>query len=456
MSDEHAPAETRIPRYGILAASLLTLELLAGIQTYLLVTVVPLVAADLHAHQFYGVITGAAQVATFVTMPLGPWLLRRVRVDRLLVFLTWVAVAGGVVSALAPGIAVFLVGRVISGLAAGALATVSLAAIVSVLPASWRRLVLAGYNLMWVATSLVGPLYAGWVASTLGWRWALVLYLPLLLVARVVVARELRDTMADGGDERLALAWAVALAAGVALLSLVGLRAVSAGGALAVGAIGAVVAVVAAAHLLPPGVFRVRRGRASAVATMGLVTGAFFGADAIVAIVVHDVLGGGPRAIAVVLGVSGLAWALLGLYAARHPASEPGAYVSRSSLGAGLMTLGLVVMALGASSGRVPAVGLGWAVAGVGMGLVYLDTLNHVVEVPEEADGVPPARAAAAVVLVEAVAAAVTSTVAAAVLGRAVDGAGPEPAAVGVLLGCALIAAGVALTARRAVARDQV
>ena len=79
MSDESAPAATvRAPRYGVLAGALLALELLAGMQTFLLATVVPLVAADLDAHQFYGVITGAAQVATFVTMPLGPWLLRRV------------------------------------------------------------------------------------------------------------------------------------------------------------------------------------------------------------------------------------------------------------------------------------------------------------------------------------------------------------------------------------------
>ncbi len=441
---------TRAPRYGLLAAALLGLELLAGVQTYLLATVIPLVAADLHAHQYYGVITGAAQVATFVTMPLGPWLLRRVPVDRLLLLLTWVAVAGGVVSALAPAVALFVVGRAVTGLAAGALATVSLAAIVSVLPATWRRLVLAGYNLMWVATSLLGPLYAGWVASKLGWRWALVLYLPLLLVARALAARQLRGTMGGGNDEPLPLAWAAVLAVGVALASLVGVRALPVAAAVAVGGVGVVIALVAAARLLPPGVFRVRRGRGAAVATMGLVTGAFFGAEAIVAIVVHDVLGADTRAVAVVLGVGTLAWALLGLYVARRPASEPRAYARRAGLGGALMAIGLAAMAVAPSAGRVPLVGLGWTVAGVGMGLVYLDTLNHVVEVPEQADGVPPARAAAAVVLVEAVAAAVTSTVAAAVLGRVVDRGAPATVVAGVLIGCSVLALGVVPAARRA------
>ena len=451
MSDESAPAATvRAPRYGVLAGALLALELLAGMQTFLLATVVPLVAADLDAHQFYGVITGAAQVATFVTMPLGPWLLRRVPVDRLLVLLTWLAVVGGVVSAVAPGVAVFVVGRVVGGLAAGALATVSLAAIVEVLPATWRRLVLAGYNLMWVATSLAGPLYAGWIASTLGWRWALVLYLPLLLVAREVVARQLRGRMGGGADEPLPLAWAVTLAAGVALLSVVGVRALPTGAAVAVGVVGAAVALVAAARLLPSGVFRVRRGRAAPLATMGLVTGSFFGAEAVVAIVVHDVLGGTTWAVAVVLGISTLGWALLGLYAARRPASAPAAYARRSGRGAALMVVGLVAMAVAPGAGGVPLLGTGWAVVGIGMGLVYLDTLNHVVEVPEETDGVPPARAATAVVLAESVATALTSTVAAAVLGRAVDGGTPVPATVGAFVGCAVLAAGVALTARRA------
>lgn len=443
-------ASSRGVRYGVLAVALLSLELLAGMQTFLLATVVPLIAADLDAHQFYGVITGAALVATFVTMPWGPWLLRRQPVDRLLLWLTGLAIVGGVVSALAPGVMVFVVGRAFSGLAAGALATVSLAAVVEVLPAAWRRLVLAGYNLTWVATSLVGPLYAGWVAATLGWRWALVLYLPLLLVARWVVAGQLRGTIGGGVDEPLPLAWALAMATGVALLSLPGLRALPDGVAVAVGAAGAALALVAAARLLPAGVFRARRGRPAPVATMGLVTGAFFGAEAIVSIVVHDVLGGDARAVAVVLGVGTLGWALLGLYAARRPAPAPGAYAARSTLGAGLMAAGLTAMAVAPSTGGVPLLGAGWAVTGIGMGLVYLDTLNHVVDVPVEADGVAPARAAAAVVLAEAVATAVTSTLAAAVLGRAVAGGGAAPVSSVVFVGCASLAVGVAVTARRA------
>lgn len=449
MSDEPAAGTGHGRRYGMLAAALLSLELLAGMQTFLLATVIPLVAGDLDAHQFYGVITGAALVATFVTLPLGPWLLRRVAVDRLLLWLTVVAILGGAVSAVARDVWVFVGGRVLTGLSAGALASVSLAAIVTVLPATWRRLVLAGYNVMWVFTSLVGPLYAGWVASTLGWRWALVLYLPLLLVARAIAARQLRGTMGGTGDEPLPLGWAVTLAAGVALLSVVGVRGVPGPAAVAVGAGGAAVALVAAARLLPAGVFRARRDRPAAVATMGLVTGAFFGAEAIVAIVVHDVLGGTTWAVAVVLGASTMGWALLGLYAARRPATTASAYARRSTLGAGFMVAGLVSMAVAPAAGGVPLLGVGWAVAGIGIGLVYLDTLNHVVEPPPESDGVPPARAAAAVVLAEAVATAVTSTVAAAVLGRAVDGGTPGTVASAAFAGCAVLAAGIALTARR-------
>src|SRR5690349_18280083 len=154
-------------------------------------TVVPIVGADLDAHEYYGVVTGTAQVAMFLTMPLGPWLLQRFRVERLLLDLTWLSVGGGVVSAVAPSVGVFVLGRAASGLASGALATVSLSAIVTAMPPAWRRAVLAGYNVIWVVASLVGPLYAGWVTSHVSWRWALVLYLPLLVVARAVIARQL-------------------------------------------------------------------------------------------------------------------------------------------------------------------------------------------------------------------------------------------------------------------------
>lgn len=445
-------------RPGILAAALLLLELLAGMQAYVLSMVAPLVAGEFDAQQYYGVLAGIAQIAMFVTIPLGPALLQRFSVNSLLLWLTGLSVIGGVVSALAPSVAIFLTGRAVSGLAAGALATVSLAAIVTVLPPAWRRAVLAGYNAMWVCTSLVGPLYAGWIASVLSWRWSLVLYLPLLLVARAIIAGQLSGTMRPGDRrERAPVGPAIVLAAGVSVLSAVGLRGLSTAAAIGAGVLGAAVSLLAAARLLPAGTLRAGRGRPAALASMGLLTGAYFGAWAIMSILVHDLMGGSATAVALVLGGGGLGWAVAGLGAARWPAATPAAYARRAKIGCTLLVLGLA--GAGAELVGVWTVGAGviaaaWTVAGVGMGLLYLDTLNHIIDVPVEVDGVPAPRAAAAAVLVESIASAVCSTCAAAVVGRGISAGNGRLPAVIVLAAAAALAVAILLTSRRVERKD--
>ncbi len=446
-------------RAGLLAVALLTLELVAGIQAYLLNTVMPIIGTDFDAKDFYGVIVGSAQIAMFLTMPLGPFLLQRFRVDRLLLHLSWLTVAGSIATALAPNIAVFVAGRVTSGLGAGALATVSLAAIVSVLPAGWRRAVLVGYNVMWVFASLAGPLYAEWVTSMASWRWALVLYLPLLISARIVAARQLKGSMQHGGDhERLTLGSAFVLAGGVALLSLVGLQALPAPATIAVGVIGAAAVVTAARRLLPRGTLKGAVGRPAALATMGLLTGVYFGAQAIMSIVVQDFLGGTSGQAATVLAGSGMGWAIAGLTASRWPSRTARAYVRRAAVGGFLIGFGLLVvgsiLVVDSTSPSITLVLMGWTVSGVGMGLTYLDTLNKIVDVPQNVDGVSVARAATATILIEAMATAVAATLGSAVAGRAVaQGGGTSAAAI--LFAFAVVgAASVVWMARRAAAID--
>lgn len=56
---------------GALSLALLLIELIAGMQTYLTMTITPLIANDLNGEHLYGVMNAAVPVATFLTMPLG-------------------------------------------------------------------------------------------------------------------------------------------------------------------------------------------------------------------------------------------------------------------------------------------------------------------------------------------------------------------------------------------------
>ena len=161
-------------RAGHLALAVLVVELLAGMQIYLNQTVLPLLATEMGARNAYGLVTAAAQVPAFLTMPLGGAMLARWRPDRLMTALTALLVVGAVVGALAPNVEVYVLGEILRGLAAGALATATMGVMVAGLPDAWRRLCLAGGSGMWVVAALAGPVYASGVSASWGWRWALV------------------------------------------------------------------------------------------------------------------------------------------------------------------------------------------------------------------------------------------------------------------------------------------
>lgn len=440
---------------GMLAASLLTVELLAGMQRYVSQTVLPLLADELDGTHLYGPLDAAAQAPTFLMLPVGAWLLVRFRIDRLLLGFTALAVLGSVACALAPSMGVFLAGTAVRAVAGGALATISMGAVVAGLPARHRQLVLAGMSGTWVVSSLVGPVYAVAVAETLGWRWAMVLYLPLLVAARAVAAQHVPARLDSSGDDaRAPWGWAVVLAAGVAVLTLpVGPWAVV---ALAVG-----VALVgrATAALLPAGTLRARGGRRAGLTALLLVAAAYFGATLVLSVVAHDALGLGPAQYGVVLAAPGLVWAVCGLRTGARPALEDAPFRRRArAAAAGLVAgavvlLATVVLATTSVPDRAawPVVGLtlGGALLGAGMGTLYPDLLGRCLARPAVDDGLSDGRAASAVVLAESVGLALASTVAFSWLGTGfglVDDAGARAVALYAVL---LVATGVA--ARRLV-----
>jgi MFS family permease len=406
---------------AVLALALLSVELVAAMQSYVTGTITPLMASDLDAQQGYGLLAATTQASLFLTMPLGAALLSRWSAATMLAWLTPAVVVGGVVSAVAPTFAVFLGGRVLAALASGALMTVGMSALVTALPGVWRRGVLAGYAMVWLVASLVGPLYAGSTAAVIGWRWAVVAYLPLLLVARAVVILQLRrlDRSQRDRRRRLGLVPAAALAGGITLVSAAG----PSWAALAVAGVGATVVVLAAARILPAGTLRARPGRPSSILLLGTLCGAYFGAQAIVAITAHDILGRGAGSLALLLGIGGAGWSVLGLACSRWPARDRTAYRRRMGLGAVLLAGGaglLVVATLPATPQAWWWLVAGWGCSGLGMGTCYVDTLNQVLDEPSVPDGIGPSEAAQSLVMSEVVGTALVSTTTASAMAWAV------------------------------------
>ena len=138
--------------------------------------------------------------------------------------------------------------------------------------------------------------------------------------------------------------------------------------AVAIVVLGAAGAVLAAVRLLPRGTFRLRRGLPAVVAQRGVFAGAAFGAvGSWLPLLLTLVHGFSPTTAGVSLSITGVTWAA-GSWLQGRDHGRPPAVVLRAGLAA--MTAGLAVTTLLAWPAVPTMIGLlGWALAGVGMGL---------------------------------------------------------------------------------------
>ncbi|MET3808836.1 hypothetical protein ABIB25_005866 [Nakamurella sp. UYEF19] len=322
-----------------------------------------------------------------------------------------VTLGGAVLCASAPAMWVFVAGTAVRAFASGALATVSMGAISRGLPPKWRQLVLAGMSGIWVFSSVLGPVYAVAASQWLGWRWAMLLYLPVLLVARTMIARYMPERTEKASREKAPWGWALVLAAGSALLVLpLGSWSV------VLVVLGVAVMMRAAAVILPAGSFRASGGRRSALGALSVTTGVYFGGSIVLSVVAHDGFGIGAGRFGFVIAAPGFMWAAAGLWTGSHPAEGARSLRRRLVPAGGAIALGLVVIFITTLLVRGAAAfgGLvgGAALLGLGMGLIYPDLLGRCLADPAADDGISPDRMAAAVVLAESIGTALSTTVA--------------------------------------------
>ncbi len=378
---------------------LLVLESVSAMQIFTLATVLPTVAHALDGVALYGAALAVGSVAVFVTMPLTAPAIERFGFPRVLTLGTIVYVAGAALAACAPSMAIFVCGRAIGGLGSGFLASLGLGAIATSFPPERRARVIALLSAGWIVPGIVGPPYAAFATQVFGWRIALVLLVPVVLGARILVARNLVVAPRTKAAP-VPLGATTALIAAIALM-LASVRLPEFVSPIALVA-GALAAVVTAARFAPPGTLRVARGTPAAIAGLFGATFAYFGADAIVTLAARDAMGRSLFIGGAILTASTLAWSLASLTQpalARRFALAPSRV---AAIGAALVALGLAAAAVALVRDPRGALGLtlfitGWVVAGLGIGLTY-PTLSHA------AIDVAPAaamRAASATVLAE-------------------------------------------------------
>lgn len=385
------------PERRVLTLGLLGLVTAVAFEGMAVPTVLPATVHELGGLGLYGWAFSAFFLTNIVGVTLagsdadrhGP---RRSFLAGLILFAVGLAISG-----LAPTMPIVIAGRTVQGFGAGAIGSIVYAVIARAYPSTVMARMIAMLSSAWVVPGLVGPALAGLVADQLDWRWVFLgLIPPVAVLGGFVLGPVGRIGPAGEGrreptaERRRRAVAALLLAAGSTLL-LAGLslrNPIAAAVPLVLG--GGWLAAVTLLRLVPPGTLRAAKGRPAVFALIFLVAFGFFGTEAFVPLAVTDVRGSSTTIGGLALSAAAVTWALGAWLPARLTAVTRRGITAAGVLGI-LLGIGVVAMVL-LPSMPVATAAVGWAIAGLGMGLAY-STLTWLVlqTAPAGSEGVSSA-----------------------------------------------------------------
>ncbi|MFG1802219.1 MFS transporter [Micromonospora carbonacea] len=400
-----APEHLFAPALRAMTVGVVALVSLLAFEALAVGTAMPTVARSLDGLSLYGLAFGGAFASGVVGMVVsGVWCDARGPRAPVWHGVAWF-VAGLLIAGTTSTMGVLVAGRMVQGFGSGLLSVALYVVVGRAYPEALHRRIFAAFAAAWVVPSLVGPAIAGLVVEHLGWRWVFLAVPAVAVPALLLVQPGLRSLApsavtrpSTGAGARVG--WAFGAGASAALLHYGGQQR----GVLAVGLVGAALAglLCCAPRLLPAGFLRAGRGLPTVVGLRGLASAAFAGAEVVIPLMLSRERGLTPTGAGLVLTVGALSWSAGSWLQGRLPApgsakSAPGsaapvtAPVSRRGLlpglrgrlaprsSATLVRAGLACITGGTATVALavwPAVPLavcvlGWAAAGLGMGLLY-------------------------------------------------------------------------------------
>ena len=351
---------------------------LVAFEALAVATVLPVAVQEIGGLALYGWSFSAFMLASLVTtIAAGQQSDRR---GPAAPFIAGVAVfgVGLTVAGAAPAMPLFIAGRALQGLGAGAITTVAYVGIGRGYPDRLRPRMLALMSTAWIVPALVGPAVAGVVAERASWRLVFLALLPLLALAAALTLPPLRGMAVTGMGATLSrLPAALRLAAGAGIL-LAGLDVASLPLVCALVLTGLALAGPALRRILPPGTLRARRGLPAGLAANALLNFGYFTAEAFLPLGLTSLRGLSASAAGLSLTVAAITWTAGAWTQARLDARGGGAgRPARVTAGFGFVLVGLVLSTFALLRTDLPValtiagVGLGQGVGGFGIGLAY-------------------------------------------------------------------------------------
>ena len=353
----------------LLAAGMVLAVMLVAFEVTAVITALPTITDQLGGDSLYGVSLSVYTLANMVALVAAGELADRRGPAMPFALSILMLVAGLIVAAFAPSMVWIVIGRGLQGLGTGAFSPIGYALVTRAFPTDRQPMLYAYLSAGWVLPSLFAPALSGWITDVFGWEWVFLALVPAALAVGVLAVRPMLQYPPVALERRRTrIPSAFAAAAGVGAI-VTGLQ-YRQPWAMAVSVVvGAAVAAPALRHLFPRGVLTASVGFPAIITCRLIATATFLGVDSFVPLAADRIHGARPVVQGFVIIGAALLWTVGQWIRAKRPPVAPSRAIRQGFL-VMLLGIGLTAPVLWAAW-PLWATFLGWAVGGLGMGLLY-------------------------------------------------------------------------------------
>jgi EmrB/QacA subfamily drug resistance transporter len=180
-------------RRWAVTAGVMTGMFIAALEATVVGTAMPTVIASLGGLSQYSWVFSAYLITSTVTVPV--WGKLSDLYGRRLIYQIGIAVflIGTLLSGLSASMTQLIIFRAIQGLGAGALVPLAMTIIGDIFTLHERAKMQAYFSGVWGFSSVVGPIIGGFLTDQLSWRWVFFINLPIGIVAALVIGLALKE-----------------------------------------------------------------------------------------------------------------------------------------------------------------------------------------------------------------------------------------------------------------------